>query len=83
MASTGENDTEKKERLQLSADQKAIISSVGNIRINAVAGAGKTTTLIHYAASRPAGTRLLYLAYNRSVRDLEACQRYESRARPS
>ncbi|MGV3657611.1 MAG: 3'-5' exonuclease [Chitinophagaceae bacterium] len=77
MASTsnGSNSTGKAQQLQLSADQEAIIQSVGNIRINAVAGSGKTTTLIHYAASRPAGSRLLYLAYNRSVR-LEAQKKF-------
>jgi len=77
MASTanGQNNKEKHQQLQLSADQEAIIQSVGNIRINAVAGAGKTTTLIHYAASRPVNARLLYLAYNRSVR-VEAQKRF-------
>ncbi|RYY59535.1 MAG: ATP-dependent helicase [Chitinophagaceae bacterium] len=58
--------------------QEAIIASTGNIRINAVAGSGKTTTLIEYAASRPAGSRILYLAFNKSVK-LEAIRRFSER----
>lgn len=59
----------------LTSEQKAIIASAGNIRINAVAGSGKTTTIIHYAATRPRGSRILYLAFNKSVR-LEAQKRF-------
>ena len=55
----------------LTEEQKAIINSTGDIRINAVAGSGKTTTIIEYAATRPPGSRILYLAFNKSVR-LEA-----------
>lgn len=51
------------------------MASTGNIKINAVAGSGKTTTIIAYAASRPKGARILYLAYNKSVR-LEAQKRF-------
>ncbi|MDQ3276962.1 MAG: AAA family ATPase [Bacteroidota bacterium] len=61
--------------LRLTAEQEAIIRSTGNIRINAVAGSGKTTTIVHYAATRPAGSRILYLAYNRSVKT-EAVKRF-------
>lgn len=61
--------------LRLTAEQEAIIRSAGNIRINAVAGSGKTTTIVHYAATRPAGSRILYLAYNRSVKT-EAVKRF-------
>jgi F-box protein 18 (helicase) len=56
-------------------EQQAIIASTGNIKINAVAGSGKTTTIIQYAATRPKGSRILYLAFNRSVR-LEAQKRF-------
>ena len=71
------NDTgeEKKAALNLTAEQQAIIGSTGNIKINAVAGSGKTTTIIQYAASRPKGSRILYLAFNKSVR-LEAKRRF-------
>lgn len=61
--------------LQLTTEQEAIIRSTGDIRINAVAGSGKTTTIVQYAATRPAGSRILYLAYNRSVKT-EAIKRF-------
>lgn len=61
--------------MALTGEQKAIIGSTGNIKINAVAGSGKTTTIIQYAASRPKGSRILYLAFNKSVR-LEAKKRF-------
>lgn len=54
--------------MNLTAEQKDILSSSGDIKINAVAGSGKTTTIIEYARSRPAGSRILYLAFNRSVK---------------
>lgn len=54
--------------MQLTTEQHAIINSTGNIKINAVAGSGKTTTVIEYAASRPAHSKILYLAFNKSVK---------------
>ena len=45
--------------MKLTAEQKAIINSTGNIKINAVAGSGKTTTLIEYAKARPKGSKIL------------------------
>jgi F-box protein, helicase, 18 len=62
----------------LTEEQMAIINSTGDIRINAVAGSGKTTTIIEYAATRPSGSRILYLAFNKSVR-LEAARKFEER----
>lgn len=62
----------------LTEEQQAIINSTGDIRINAVSGSGKTTTIIEYAASRPNGSRILYLAFNKSVR-LEAAKKFEAR----
>lgn len=59
----------------LTSEQEAILASTGDIRINAVAGSGKTTTIIHYAATRPKGSKILYLAYNRSVKT-EAVRRF-------
>jgi len=61
--------------MQLTEEQKAILASTGNIQINAVAGSGKTTTVIEYARSRRKDSRILYLAFNKSVRD-EARQRF-------
>ncbi|MCK6611591.1 MAG: UvrD-helicase domain-containing protein [Bacteroidia bacterium] len=63
--------------MQLSEEQEAIIASKGDIRINAVAGSGKTSTLIAYAKTRPKGSRILYLAYNKSVRT-EAIEKFEA-----
>jgi F-box protein 18 (helicase) len=64
--------------MKVTEEQKAIIFSSGNLRINAVAGSGKTTTIIEYAAQRPAPARILYLVFNRSVRT-EAVKKFESR----
>lgn len=60
--------------MQLTAEQKAIVHSTGNIRINAVAGSGKTTTIIEYARARP-DSRILYLAFNKAVK-LEAVRKF-------
>ena len=62
----------------LTDEQLAIVNSSGDIRINAVAGAGKTTTLIEYAASRSPDSKILYLAFNRSVK-LEAQRKFAKR----
>lgn len=62
----------------LTAEQSAIIASEGNLAINAVAGSGKTTTIIEYAAARPATTRILYLAFNKSVKQ-EAIRKFADR----
>jgi superfamily I DNA/RNA helicase len=55
--------------------QQNIINSTGNIKINAVAGSGKTTTVIEYAKTRPATSKILYLAFNKSVK-LEAAKKF-------
>ncbi|HEY1115307.1 MAG TPA: UvrD-helicase domain-containing protein [Chitinophagaceae bacterium] len=64
--------------LSLTPEQTAILQSTGDIRINAVAGSGKTTTIIEYARTRPVGSRILYLAFNRSVK-MEAELRFAAR----
>ena len=61
--------------MQLTAEQAAIIQSTGNIKINAVAGSGKTTTVIAYAKAKPQNSRILYLAFNKSVK-LEATKKF-------
>jgi len=53
--------------VKITEEQKAIIAADGNIRINAVAGSGKTTTLMEYARVRPE-KKILYLAFNKSVK---------------
>lgn len=54
--------------MKLTEEQERIIHSKGNVKINAVAGSGKTTTIIEYAKSRPKDSSILYLAFNRSVK---------------
>lgn len=61
--------------MKLTKEQQAIINSSGDIKINAVAGSGKTTTILEYAKARPKNSRILYLAFNKSVR-LEASQKF-------
>lgn len=61
--------------MNLTEEQKAIIASSGDIKINAVAGSGKTTTVIEFARSRPGNARILYLAFNKSVK-MEAARKF-------
>ena len=61
--------------MTLTDEQQKIISASGDLSISAVAGSGKTTTVLHYAQAQPAGARILYLAYNRSVKT-EAQRRF-------
>jgi F-box protein, helicase, 18 len=61
--------------MNLTQEQIDIINSTGDIKINAVAGSGKTTTIVEYARSRPPGSKILYLAFNRSVK-LEAMKKF-------
>lgn len=61
--------------MKLTDEQKRIVKSKGNIKINAVAGSGKTTTLIEYALKQPKNRSILYLAFNRSVK-LEAIDKF-------
>ena len=61
--------------MQLTKEQNDIINSTGNIKINAVAGSGKTTTIIEYARAQPKSSKILYLAFNKSVR-IEATKKF-------
>ena len=61
--------------MELTQEQIDIINSTGNIKINAVAGSGKTTTIIEYARARPKDSKILYLAFNKSVK-LEAIKKF-------
>ncbi len=63
--------------MKLTDEQKDIIASTGNIKINAVAGSGKTTTVIAYAKAKPASAKILYLAFNKTVK-LEAAKKFEA-----
>ena len=68
--------------MRFTDEQEAILSSTGDIKINAVAGSGKTTVLIEYAKRQKAGSRILYLAFNRSVRT-EAQKRFMEQGLPN
>ena len=61
--------------MKLTQEQQDILQSEGNIKINAVAGSGKTTTVIEYAKTRPKNSRILYLAFNKTVKQ-EAQQKF-------
>jgi len=75
MTAASKNSEQVLNKQVLTKQQTAIINSSGDLRINAVAGSGKTTTIIEYAASRPANARILYLAFNKSVK-LEAMRKF-------
>ena len=66
------------EKMELTKEQCDIINSTGDIKINAVAGSGKTTTIIEYAAARPKQSKILYLAFNKSVK-LEAVRKFSEK----
>jgi len=68
--------------LKFTNEQEAIFAHSGDIKINAVAGSGKTTALVEYARRQPSGTRILYLAFNRSVR-MEAQKRFTEQNLPN
>lgn len=55
-------------------EQNQVISCDGNtIFVQAYAGTGKTTTLLHYTRCRPQ-KRFLYLSFNRSAKDFADCR---------
>ena len=61
--------------MELTNEQLDILKSTGDIKINAVAGSGKTSTMIEYAKTRPSASKILYLAFNKSVK-LEAVKKF-------
>ncbi|MCU0439323.1 MAG: UvrD-helicase domain-containing protein [Raineya sp.] len=63
--------------MNLTDEQKDIISFDENMKISALAGSGKTSTLIEFAKSRVKST-FLYLAFNRSVKD-EAIEKFSKK----
>ncbi|MDD5675722.1 MAG: UvrD-helicase domain-containing protein [Chitinivibrionales bacterium] len=56
--------------MNFTPEQEAIFAARGSLKINAVAGSGKTTTLVEYARRQNKHARILYIAFNRSVRML-------------
>jgi F-box protein 18 (helicase) len=63
--------------MQLTQEQKSILSINGNVKINAVAGSGKTTTIIEYAKQLPKDAKVIYIAFNKTVKD-EAALKFAS-----
>ena len=55
-------------------EQEAILNSDGDIIVNAVAGSGKSSTLVEYCRRRPQ-EKMLYLVFNRSAK-LDAQQKF-------
>lgn len=68
--------------MQLTQEQLEIINSSGDIKINAVAGSGKTTTIIEYARTRFVDSRILYLAFNKSVK-IDAVKKFTDKGLPN
>lgn len=66
--------------MELTEEQQHVINYTGqHLIVKALAGCGKTTTLVQYAYAHP-HLRILYLAYNRSIRD-EATRKFPSNAK--
>ncbi len=59
---------------KLTKEQIKVVDSKKNIIVNSVAGSGKTTTLVEYAKARP-NSKILYLAFNKSVK-VEAISKF-------
>ena len=67
--------------MKLTPEQKAIVATRGNLKINAVAGSGKTSTLLAYAKAQPAKAKGLYLAFNKTVKN-EAREKFAQAGLP-
>lgn len=67
--------------MKLTHEQNAIVAARGNLKINAVAGSGKTSTLLAYAKAQPAKAKGLYLAFNKTVKT-EARERFTQAGLP-
>ena len=58
-------------------EQNAILDYDDDLKINAVAGSGKTATLLEFAKTRKPTSKILYLAFNRSVKN-EAKKKFKA-----
>ncbi len=63
--------------IQLTPQQQAILDQPGDMKISAVAGSGKTATLLAYARAHGQNKKVLYLAFNRSVK-MEAAEKFKA-----
>jgi superfamily I DNA/RNA helicase len=61
---------------KLTEEQLQIINTDEDIKLNAVAGSGKTTTLLEYAKTRNPNSKILYIAFNKSVK-IEAQRKFK------
>lgn len=52
--------------MNFTEEQIAIIESEGDVKVNAVAGSGKTSTIVEYCKRRP-DKKILYLVFNKSA----------------
>lgn len=64
--------------INLTEEQKEILAYDDNLKINAVAGSGKTTTIIEYAKTRNQKSKFLYIAFNKSVKN-EATKKFREK----
>lgn len=55
--------------ITLTEEQQSIVNSDEHIVISALAGSGKTFSLYHYVKTRPQDSKILYLAFNKSVQE--------------
>ncbi|MFT5666789.1 MAG: F-box protein 18 (helicase) [Vicingaceae bacterium] len=63
--------------MKLTEQQNKVISFNGDMVVNAVAGSGKTTTLIEYAKAKPQNSKILYIVFNKSVK-VEAKRKFKA-----
>lgn len=61
--------------MKLTPEQEQIVQCSTDVKVNAVAGSGKTTTIIEYAKRKQSLGSMLYIAFNKSVR-MEAEQKF-------
>jgi len=61
--------------MKLTEEQRSIVHHRGDLKINAVAGSGKTSTLIELVRARP-DDRFLYIVFNKTAAD-DAKRRFE------
>lgn len=64
--------------VNLTDEQNEILAYDDSLKINAVAGSGKTTTLIEYAKTRNKNSKFLYIAFNKSVKN-EAIKKFREK----
>ncbi len=61
--------------MKLTNEQQAVVQSTADIKVNAIAGSGKTTTIVEYARRKQGHGGMLYIAFNKSVK-IEAEQKF-------